>query len=174
MELRKIPRFPRYLAGSDGKIYSEMRPKLRKLKDRKSWSPGYFSVSIKCQKSGKFKPVNVHVLICEAFHGERPPGAVTRHLDGDRKNNLPSNLRWGTWRENHKDTRDHGRLGSGTKAPNHFFKSTHELAHATALFAFGLTPKEVALIVGCSTSTVHNLIQGKYYKKETASAVSSK
>jgi hypothetical protein len=43
----------------------------------------------------------IHRLICEAFHGPPPfPRAVVIHMDEDALNNRPSNLRWGTQKEN--------------------------------------------------------------------------
>jgi hypothetical protein len=54
----------------------------------------------------------VHHLVLEAFAGPRPfPGAVARHLDGDRGNNAASNLRWGTLSENVRDAIRHGTHG---------------------------------------------------------------
>ena len=41
----------------------------------------------------------VHVAVCLAFHG-RPE---VRHIDGDRSNASPSNLCWGSHRENERD-----------------------------------------------------------------------
>jgi HNH endonuclease len=52
----------------------------------------------------------VHQLVCEGWNGTRPPEAIVRHLDGNRLNNLPENLRWGTVAENAADTRAHGTL----------------------------------------------------------------
>lgn len=40
-------------------------------------------------------------LVCEAFHGRKPyEGAVVMHLDENAANNRPSNLKWGTQKEN--------------------------------------------------------------------------
>lgn len=40
-------------------------------------------------------------LVAAAFHGPAPfPGAVVLHLDDNSLNNRPSNLKWGTQREN--------------------------------------------------------------------------
>ena len=46
------------------------------------------------------KTYKVHRLICEAFNGQAPEGAVCMHLDEDASNNRPENLRWGTQKEN--------------------------------------------------------------------------
>lgn len=45
--------------------------------------------------------IKVHQAVCEAFHGPKPfDSAVVIHKDEDGLNNRPSNLRWGTQKEN--------------------------------------------------------------------------
>lgn len=69
---------------------------------------GYTYISLK--RGGKRQSIGVHVLVLSAFHGERTDEApVTRHLDGDRSNNRPDNLAWGTYADNSWDTVRHGR-----------------------------------------------------------------
>lgn len=51
----------------------------------------------------------VHELVALAFIGPRPEGQVIRHLDGDRFNNVPPNLTYGTSSQNNYDTVEHGR-----------------------------------------------------------------
>ena len=43
-------------------------------------------------------PHDVHVVVCEAFHGPKPQGKriTVDHIDRDRSNNKASNLRWAT------------------------------------------------------------------------------
>jgi hypothetical protein len=67
----------------------------------------------------------VHQLVCEAFNGARPEGAITRHLDGDRTNNVPENLAWGTCTENNLDAVTHGTHWAARKA---VCKHGHSLA----------------------------------------------
>lgn len=62
---------------------------------------GYAAVTL--FRAAKRKDRYVHQLVCEAFHGPRPPGYQTRHLDDDKSNNTPENLRWGTAKENRAD-----------------------------------------------------------------------
>lgn len=51
----------------------------------------------------------VHRLVCEAFHGVKPPEAeVVRHLNGIHTDNRASNLAWGTCAENSADMVRHG------------------------------------------------------------------
>ena len=50
----------------------------------------------------------VHRIICEAFHGKpKNNNMIVRHLDGNKKNNKPENLRWRTQNENSNDTSFH-------------------------------------------------------------------
>lgn len=51
---------------------------------------------------------NVHILVCEAFHGARPPGLQVRHLNGVSTDNRAENLAWGTQSENMIDRVLHG------------------------------------------------------------------
>jgi hypothetical protein len=47
------------------------------------------------------KSYKVARLVCEAFHGAPPfDGAVCMHLDENSRNNAPTNLKWGTQKEN--------------------------------------------------------------------------
>lgn len=49
----------------------------------------------------KFGNIKVHRAVCEAFHGLPPfDNAVVIHLDENALNNNPSNLKWGTQKEN--------------------------------------------------------------------------
>lgn len=70
-------------------------------------SDGYLQVVL-CSAGVRYTR-KVHVLVAEAFIGPRPPGKVTRHLDGNQLNNARSNLRWGTHAENAQDRIAHGR-----------------------------------------------------------------
>lgn len=59
-------------------------------------------------RDGRRWHTHVHVLVATAFHGPCPPGMECRHLDGDRSNNVVSNLAWGTPSENNRDLVRHG------------------------------------------------------------------
>lgn len=48
--------------------------------------------------------MRAHRIVCAAFHGGPPgPGLDVRHMDACRTNNHPSNLQWGTRKENIAD-----------------------------------------------------------------------
>lgn len=49
----------------------------------------------------KDRTYKVHQLVCVAFNGPKPfPEAIVMHNDEDGDNNVPSNLKWGTQKEN--------------------------------------------------------------------------
>lgn len=60
---------------------------------------GYLCVSI----AGR--PVRVHLLVLEAFHGPRPEGLEGCHGPKGQKVNTEGNLRWDSRRENERDKR---------------------------------------------------------------------
>lgn len=105
---------PLYKAGSDGEIYSFYGENARKLRASNKNARSYKSVSV-VLSNGVRCSKDVHRLICTAFHGK--PLNIERmtvsHIDGNKDNSAPSNLRWRTYRENlsHKyyhDTHDNG------------------------------------------------------------------
>lgn len=79
---------------------------------------GYLTASARFPNDSRDAPHLVSRLVCMAFHGGPPfESAEVRHLDGDRKNNAPENLAWGTAKENSMDKVLHGTLLLGEKAP---------------------------------------------------------
>lgn len=57
----------------------------------------------------------VHVLVCQAFNGDKPFGRATvSHIDGDKYNNIPTNLEWLTYYENLRMKRLHGTHDCGS------------------------------------------------------------
>lgn len=85
---------------------------------------GYLSVHL--HGSGARKLVRIHRLVADAFHGVSPLPLV-RHLDGNPKNNIPSNLAHGTAQENANDRVAHGNqfLGNQNSVKTHC-KHGHE------------------------------------------------
>lgn len=61
----------------------------------------------------------VHQLVAAAFIGPCPPGLEVRHLDGDRSNNTPANLAYGTHADNIRDQVAHGTTNNGRAQKTH-------------------------------------------------------
>lgn len=93
-DLQIIPDLPQCRADNKGNIYRVFSGgQLKKLAQHAD-KDGYMIVRVRCNGHRRF--LKVHRLICCAFHGPCTTGMVSRHLDGNRSNNLPNNLRWGT------------------------------------------------------------------------------
>lgn len=102
-EWKMIPSFPAYEASSLGRI----RRNGKVLRPYQGKDRGYLN-QVLCV-NGKTHTRGVHVLVCEAFHGKCPVNKrVTAHNDGNKSNNVPSNLRWATHKENSADMIEHG------------------------------------------------------------------
>jgi len=115
--MRPCPSYPGYFADVDGNVFSSNRKwadkKLRRLKpvlDRGGYLMCYPCVG------GTRKGIRVHSLVLDAWVGPKPNKIMlqncsrveARHLDGNRKNNKPNNLCWGTHAENMRDRDVHG------------------------------------------------------------------
>lgn len=60
---------------------------------------GYLRVQ--AWSEGKPRSLRVHRAVCEAFNGPSPkPDCVVEHLNHDKLDNRPENLRWSTQAEN--------------------------------------------------------------------------
>jgi hypothetical protein len=155
------------MAGSDGQIYSRTRYAGFGRKERVDWYPlkghkgsrGYRIVSL-CHNNAKVTK-SIHRLICMAFHGmPDPPTLQTRHLDGNRENNRPENLRWGTQQENWTDRKAHGRGCEGEK--HHAAKLTdEERRNLRWAVSKGLcSRRHAARILGMSQSAISAICHG--------------
>lgn len=75
---------------------------------------GYIAVNL--TKQGLRNQKHIHVLVLEAFIGERPYKYDACHNNGIKTDCKLENLRWDTRSNNHKDKIAHGTYQSGDKA----------------------------------------------------------
>lgn len=104
MITKPIPSLPGYVACDDGRLmclpFTKQMPNggFRTYgggePTRGVWNKGRFCIY------HRGKNYKVARLICEAFHGPAPDGAVCMHLNEDASDNRPENLAWGTQKEN--------------------------------------------------------------------------
>jgi transcriptional regulator with GAF, ATPase, and Fis domain len=103
----------------------------------------------------------VHRLICEAFHGSPPtPTHQVRHLDGNRQNNLPSNMTWGTQEENWADREAHGRGMKGEKHPAAKFSNFERQALRWAIEKGLTSQRNAARALGITQSSISEIVHG--------------
>lgn len=97
--VRTIPGYLGFHADSEGYIWGRKNYRLKWQYDKAGYPRVTVAENIKKQ---------VHSLVCLAFHGQKLPGQQIRHLDNDKRNSCPSNLVYGTARENADDSIKHG------------------------------------------------------------------
>lgn len=96
----------------------------RRLADHPN-SDGYLRVRLTID--GKRKSYLVHSLVAAKFLPPRPSMKhEICHIDGNRRNNLVSNLRWGTRKDNASDRERHGRTSRGEKHSLAIKSSNHK------------------------------------------------
>lgn len=113
-EWRVIPRFPDYEASDLGSVRRKTQKagtRAGRVKHPTVTKNGYMIVNI------EKKPRKVHALILESFVGPRPEKHDACHNDGNRLNNVLTNLRWATRKENMADARAHGTDCHGERHP---------------------------------------------------------
>lgn len=107
--LRPIPGFPGYSASANGGIWSHFRSPAGRRSAGGALGSGYRQVRLR--QSGKSITVRVHILVCTAFHGERPGPSRAWHVahgNGNKEDNRACNLRWATAGENLQESYRHG------------------------------------------------------------------
>lgn len=103
---RVVPSAPFFLASSEGRFM--VIPSIRDMPGGgKRHTGGLPRFGMWEKKQGRFvtnyrgKTYKVHRLVCEAFHGHPPEDEpFCLHLDENAANNKPSNLKWGSQKEN--------------------------------------------------------------------------
>ena len=160
--MKPILGFEGYSADERGNIFSS-RPMARYsvppivprlLKPAKSGS-GYWTVRL-C-KNGKSFTKSIHTLILETFVGPCPEGMEACHNDGNRTNNVLSNLRWDTRRNNHLDKKDHGTWQCGE---NHGCAKLNEseVLKIRELSELGVKRSEIAGAFNVAYTTVGHIV----------------
>lgn len=169
----RIPGWPLYEASSLGRIRNSETKRVRKLTPIPTTE--YLGVSLHSgARSGyaarwKQTTCRVHVLVCSAFHGERPEGMQVAHNNGIRTDNRPENLRWDTAAGNAADRKSHGTNGRGgvRGESNHNAKLTAaKVREIIFLRASGMKRRTLAMIFGVSERTIQKICNGRSWKSE--------
>lgn len=75
--------------------------RLHKGKQRKPLlNNGYLSINLIDKKTGKMTRNSVHRFVAEAFIPNPDNKITVNHIDGNKLNNVVSNLEWATYKEN--------------------------------------------------------------------------
>ncbi len=114
LDVRPVPDAMEHFATEDGRVLSCARAGVLRERRPTPNHGGYLTVFV--ARHGRMANHPVHRMVAEAFHGPKPsPDHEVRHLDGNRTNNRPANLAWGTRRENIDDRERHGTTARGAR-----------------------------------------------------------
>ena len=118
---------------------------------------GYAQVNISSADNIK-APRYVAHLVALAFIGPRPDGSQVCHNDGNRQNNQPENLRYGTKAENEADKIGHGTIAKGEAIGSS--KLTETQVREIRVRAVTEPFSEIAARFSVSVASVSNIARG--------------
>ena len=151
-----------YKVSSSGRVMRVKSPKGKPIERELKQSiakTGYPVVGLSLMS--KVKVWCVHRLMALAFFGEPPSNRhVVAHIDGNRKNNILSNLRWATPSENLFDCVLHG-----TNHGKYYGrKSAFSDEQISYIRSSNKSATELAKIYGVVTQTIYQIRSGETYR----------
>lgn len=167
-EWRPIPSWPEYEVSSIGRVRRVVAGQGAKAgRVLKPWiSVGYQYVAL--WRANKQTRVAVHRLVALTFL-PAPADDQTQvaHCDGDRLNNLPTNLRWASPTENAADRAEHGTGAAGEANPMALLSEdqAREIKARTSS-----ADRDVAREFGVCRQTVSDIQAGRRWKHLQESA----
>lgn len=157
-EWRRITGFPDYEVSNDGLVRRVTESGYRPVKIRKKKN-GYMEVKVFL--NGKRKYFLVHRLVCTAFNGEAPSVKhQVNHDDGNKENNLYTNLVWSTGKVNQNHARDTGLSNCSYKVIVHnVVEKTTEVYRSIeqVMSKFSLTKSAVEGFIRGYPNAIYNL-----------------
>lgn len=145
---RQVPGYPGHYVSRNGDVVG--RRGFQLTASPNGWGYRSFTASL---ESGERVTLRVHSAVLAAFVGPRPPGAVCRHLNGNKLDNRLENLTWGTYKENSMDTIIHGARGSVLDAET--------VLEARRRVACGVSMRAVSIQMGFDNATIREAVTGR-------------
>lgn len=159
---KQIPGHVRYHVSNFGRVAVQLKDGSFKGRKLNSATP-YLSFSVAAPKGQKQTCFYVHNIVAKLFIGDRPPGMVIRHLDGNRYNNRVDNLCYGYPEENWNDTKKHkchaGSRNGRSKINEREAKIIRSLIHENVSLA------SIARSFSISEAAVRFIKSGKHWKE---------
>lgn len=162
-EWRTIPGHIGYEASNLGRI----RCKGGRLLGQSQTEYGYLRVYIRIGSQRKHKMA--HRLVALAY--PQGQGSIVRHLDDDKANNRAENLRWGTQKQNHSDSRRNGTASCdriGSAHPRKREVNLRLLLEAKRRYESGETQQAIAREYGIHPQTLSRKL--RKLRKQSRSA----
>lgn len=144
------------MVGANGVVIGPTGKRLKPCLD----TYGYPQVGISLGSRGRRLTRKVHRLVLEAFVGPPPsPKHQAAHRDGDMLNNVVTNLRWATAKENIADKIRHGRVSRTSGEIDGMHKLTaDQVREIRVRCAGGANQHRLAEEYGVKQPTISNII----------------
>lgn len=163
-EWRLVPSFPRYQASNLGRIRTKHRIIKQHLATNGYLMCGLVDELKRCQhcRRAPTTTVSVHVVIAEAFYGQRPSRQDVCHNNGNRLDNCSANLRYATRSDNMLDAIKHGTARFGGCHPDAILDEA-EVAEVKALRGI-ISADDVGAAYGLHPQSVYSIWSGRTWK----------
>ena len=164
-----IPQFPYYAASNLGRIKSierkvrfiskigneHWRLKREYIISQHDQGTGYLvaDLSIDDERIAR----TVHSLVIQAFKGLRPPGLDVRHLNGIKKDNRTTNLKYGTKTQNFNDRLRHGTYYSSSSAAKLSILQVKKIKN----LRYKKSAKELSILFDVLPRAIENIWSGR-------------
>lgn len=156
-ECKPITGFPNYLASNTGEIYKVSQGKIVKIKQHGNGKP-YRAVWL-ATAIGSRRDMRVHVLVANAFHGERPKGMQVNHKNGIKTDNRSENLEYVTPSENNKHARENGLHVRAPRFPRKL--NRQKVVEIIGLLASNHSRSEIGRMYGVNRTAISKIAAGK-------------
>jgi hypothetical protein len=158
---RPFEEVPGYWVSSEGEVL-RLTGKPPSFKAVPTWvSNGYPTVELHDPKTGVAVTRFVHAMVAATFLGPRPEGAEICHRDGNRQNNHPSNLAWGSREDNLVDRVAHDGVAKGNRNGNSKLSDEEALIIRELCDEGKVSRARIASIFSVSQMTVSSIANRK-------------
>lgn len=120
---------------------------------------GYVHISL--TNNGKGRNFKLHRLVAMAFIPNPENKPQVNHIDGNKLNNLPSNLEWNTSKENINHAWNTGLSKPKNGEKSNFSKLTEKEILEIRELGITVSPKEISVIYNVSVSYIRRVINRK-------------
>ncbi len=131
---------------------------------------GYLGVLlwVNARKAGeRQRSVKVHRLVLESFTGTKNPGMHVAHNDGNRKNNVLTNLRWATISDNFQDRKKHGTSTVRKGVPRDKLTESQVKEILELVHEHGFSSRKIGKMFDVDPSNIDHIRNGRTWKKLT-------
>lgn len=161
-EWRAAPGFPLYEVSDRGRLRRNPRTPSHLPREALALFGGEYLAATLMQ-DGRPVKVDVHRIVCLAFHGEPPTSQhQAAHWSPDKHDNRPGNVRWATPKENVADKRRHGTHKEGEAIP--WARLTEGDVRAIRVLLQNTSQGAIAASYGVSLGAINGIATGRSWK----------